>query len=207
KRQQGDVAGLLDGRGQTALVRHAHAGQTPRHDLAALGHKLSEQAVVLVVDGFDLLDAELANFLAPEVFATAFAATRPARSTRTRSAAISAAIGTIAGDFPGSCCRSGFVSHDAPQIGVVLKPCGERFLKWLCRRRSGFARGGLRGYSRGRGGLFTRLADLLDLVETLLLLVDAHGQELDDRFADPQTALELVDQAPAAFDNHQDVNA
>src|SRR6201986_5124399 len=69
KRQQRDIARLLDRRRQPVLVRSAHARQTPRHDLAALGHELPEQPVVLVVDVFDLLDAELTYFLAPEEFA------------------------------------------------------------------------------------------------------------------------------------------
>ena len=44
ERQQGDVARLLDRIGQAALVRRAYAGQTPRNDLARLGHKLPEAA-------------------------------------------------------------------------------------------------------------------------------------------------------------------
>src|SRR6516165_8039274 len=49
----------------------AHAGQATRHDLAALGHELPKQPVVLVVNIFDFLDAELANLLAPEKLASA----------------------------------------------------------------------------------------------------------------------------------------
>src|ERR1017187_2201105 len=78
ERQQRDVARLLDGIGQAALVRRAHAGQTPGNDFARLGHKLPEQAHVLVIHAIDLLDAELANFLAAEEFPSAFA-----RSART----------------------------------------------------------------------------------------------------------------------------
>jgi hypothetical protein len=40
ERQQSDIAGLLDGTRETALVRGADAGQTARHNLAALGDKL-----------------------------------------------------------------------------------------------------------------------------------------------------------------------
>ena len=36
KRQQGDVPGLLDGAGQTALVRGANTREPTRYDLAAL---------------------------------------------------------------------------------------------------------------------------------------------------------------------------
>ena len=62
------------------LVRRAYARQPPRHDLAALGDELPEHAVILVIDVFNFLDAELANFLAPEKLASAPAfARRPAR--------------------------------------------------------------------------------------------------------------------------------
>src|ERR1700757_1614059 len=73
-------------------MRRAHARQAARNDLAALGDELSEQPVVLVVDVFDLFDAELANLLAPEELASpgsAFAG----RSTRSASA--TAKSGTI----------------------------------------------------------------------------------------------------------------
>ena len=50
-------------------MRRANAGQSPRHDSSAFGHKLREQTNVLVVDSLDLFDAELANFLAAEIFA------------------------------------------------------------------------------------------------------------------------------------------
>ena len=66
KRQQGDIARLLDGRAQTALVRRAHTGQPARHNLPALRDKLREQAHVFVVDRFDLFGAELAHLLAAE---------------------------------------------------------------------------------------------------------------------------------------------
>jgi hypothetical protein len=42
KRQQGNVPRLLDGRSQPVLMRRTYAGQTPGHNLAALGHKLAE---------------------------------------------------------------------------------------------------------------------------------------------------------------------
>ena len=71
KRQQGDVAGLLDGAGQAALVRGANAGEPPGHNLAALGHKPLQQANIAVRDGVDLLGAELADLLAAEELAAA----------------------------------------------------------------------------------------------------------------------------------------
>ncbi len=79
KRQQGDVARLLDGIGQAALMRRAYAGQAARHDLAGFRYKLRKQPHILVVDTVDLLDAELANLLAPEEFPSAFA--RPSRAS------------------------------------------------------------------------------------------------------------------------------
>src|SRR5689334_13262490 len=67
ERQQGDVARLLDGIGQPPLVRGADAGNAARHDLAALGHEGVQQLHILVVDVVDLLDAEAAYLLAPEI--------------------------------------------------------------------------------------------------------------------------------------------
>src|SRR5579864_1542498 len=72
ERQQRNIARLLDGRGQPPLVRGAHAAQAAGHDLAAFGHKLREQTIVLVINGINLLHAELAHLLAAEVFASAF---------------------------------------------------------------------------------------------------------------------------------------
>ena len=71
KRQQGDVAGLLDGAGQSALVLGANAGEPPRHDLAALGHKSLQQPDIAVRNRIDLLGAELAHLLAAEKLAAA----------------------------------------------------------------------------------------------------------------------------------------
>jgi hypothetical protein len=74
ERQQRDVAGLLDGCAEASLMRSANSGQAARDDLAALGYEAGEQTNVLVVYGVDLLDTELADFLAAEEFASAFAA-------------------------------------------------------------------------------------------------------------------------------------
>src|SRR5260370_9579998 len=71
-------------------MRRAHAGQTPGHDLAAFGHELPEQTVILIVDVGDLFRAELADLLAPEKFAPTF--TR--RTARARTAAATKA-GTV----------------------------------------------------------------------------------------------------------------
>src|ERR1700686_3920360 len=74
-------------------MRRAHARQAPGHDLAALGDKLPEQPVIFVVDVGDLLGAELANFLAPEKLASAFAR----RSAGSGTATAAAEAGTVSG--------------------------------------------------------------------------------------------------------------
>ena len=48
-------------------MRRAHAGNAPRRDLAALGDERVQQPHVLVVDVVDLVDAEPAHLLAPEI--------------------------------------------------------------------------------------------------------------------------------------------
>jgi hypothetical protein len=75
KRQQGDIPGLLDGAGQTALVRGAYAGEPPGHDLAALGHKPLQQTDIAVGNSIDLLGAELADLLAAEELSAAAGST------------------------------------------------------------------------------------------------------------------------------------
>jgi len=93
ERQQGYIARLLDGPRQTALMRRAHAGQASRSDLAAFRHELRQQTDIFVIDRFDLFDAKLAHFLAPEEFTATFAgATGASASTRT---SWPAAVGTI----------------------------------------------------------------------------------------------------------------
>src|SRR5208337_712244 len=85
KRQQRDVPCLLDGAGQTALMRGANTGQPPRHNLAALGHKPLQQLYVAVGNGVDLLGAEPAHLLAAEeLAASAGPATGPACTARAR---------------------------------------------------------------------------------------------------------------------------
>src|SRR5260370_12496530 len=103
------------------LMRRAHAGQAPGHDLATLGHELAEQPVIFVVDVCDFLGAELADFLAPEKFTSAFArrtarAGTPTASAATKSGTVSSR--TLAerprGPIPG--CRWCFClfSHNPP---------------------------------------------------------------------------------------------
>src|SRR3979490_2678431 len=108
----------------------ANSCESPRNDLPALGDKPRQQAHVLVVDTFDLLGAELADLLTPEVFASAFA--RPAwASARTRTArptiaAFRAAI--TAASFQTRIARRGrcfrFFCHSAPsnfQLSLVAQ--------------------------------------------------------------------------------------
>src|SRR5690348_16167786 len=76
ERQQSDIARLLDSRGEPPLVRRAHAAEPPGHDLAAFRHELREQAIVLVINGVNLLHAKLAHLLAAEILASAFARDR-----------------------------------------------------------------------------------------------------------------------------------
>src|ERR1700680_4408931 len=94
KRQQSNVARLLDRRRKPPLMRSAYARQPTGHDLTALRDELPEHAVVLVVDVLDLFHAELADFLAPEKLASAFArwtaGTRTAPESRPRTGTIMA---------------------------------------------------------------------------------------------------------------------
>src|SRR5262249_33658598 len=95
------------------------------NDLPALRDELREQANVLVVDALDLLDAELANLLAPKILASTFArATRAAPWPRTtRSRALTVSFCWRASRFRGRCCCSRFFSHDAPQFFNAFQ-CG-----------------------------------------------------------------------------------
>jgi hypothetical protein len=69
KGQQGDIPGLLDGARQAALVRGADAGETPGHDLAALGDEALQKTDIAIRNCVDLLGTELADFFAAEELA------------------------------------------------------------------------------------------------------------------------------------------
>jgi len=73
KRQQSDVARLLDGTRQSTLMGGADAGKTPGYYLAPLGDKLLQQANIAIVDGIDFLDTEFADLLAAKELASAAA--------------------------------------------------------------------------------------------------------------------------------------
>jgi hypothetical protein len=82
KRQQSDVARLLDGPRQPPLMGGADAGEAPGYYLAPLGNKLLQQAYIAIVDGVDFLDTELANLLAAKELASAAAWTAGASTGR-----------------------------------------------------------------------------------------------------------------------------
>jgi len=88
KRQQCNVARLLDRQTQPALVRRAHSRQAARHNFAALGDELRQQANVFVIDRVYFLGAEFADFLATEKFPSAGSAFAPARAGRTPFSAV-----------------------------------------------------------------------------------------------------------------------
>jgi len=61
------------------------------------------------------------------------------------------------------------------------------------------------GSRRFGADLAARTAKSLYLRQALFFLVDAHGDELDDRFRDAKTTLEFQYYWPAGLDGHQDV--
>jgi hypothetical protein len=71
KGQQRDVARALDGHAQPALMPRANARHPARQNLPAFLHELRKNVRAFVVDEVHLLDAELANFLLPEILALA----------------------------------------------------------------------------------------------------------------------------------------
>jgi hypothetical protein len=64
-------------------MRRANAGQATGNDLAAFGNEGRKETDVLVVDAVDLIGAELADLLAPEEFASTFAAAGRASTAAT----------------------------------------------------------------------------------------------------------------------------
>ena len=87
--EQRDVARLLDGKRDATLVASADTGQPARNDLAPLGNEALQQAHIAVADRIDLLGAELADLLAPEEFAAAWATrTACAGTARARAGAM-----------------------------------------------------------------------------------------------------------------------
>jgi hypothetical protein len=62
KRQQSQVAGQFNGRGQHPLVFGAIPGHPAGYNLSAFGHEVAKTLIVFVIDLIDLLQAELAVF-------------------------------------------------------------------------------------------------------------------------------------------------
>jgi hypothetical protein len=77
-----NIPRLLDRTRQSALVRRAYTGQTARHNLPALGHKLLQQTNIPVRDRVNLLRAELAHLLAAEKFVPSTGPRRAATTAR-----------------------------------------------------------------------------------------------------------------------------
>jgi hypothetical protein len=71
KRQHCELSGSLEGHVERALVRGARASLAARLDLAALGQEAPQPGEVLVINVFDLVDAELANLAAGREFSAA----------------------------------------------------------------------------------------------------------------------------------------
>src|SRR5689334_22637157 len=179
-------------------MRCAHARKPPRNDLSALGNKLRQQSYVFVIDRLDLLDAKLADLLAAEVFTSALAA--PSRT----SAPLPVSVAWARALRRFGRCRcfwcSHFVSHRSPsrRYGHPRRTA-KSLLCWRYRRLTDRFRRGCRSCA----GFLSRLPDLLDLVEPLLLFINAHGDELDHRFGHAQTTLQFVDDRAVAFHRQQ----
>jgi hypothetical protein len=73
KRQQRNVPGLFDGSRNATLMRCADTRQPAGNDFPAFSDKALQQTHVAVRDCIDLFNAELANFLAAEKLAPAWA--------------------------------------------------------------------------------------------------------------------------------------
>src|SRR5258706_1930901 len=78
-----------------------------------------------------------------------------------------------------------------------------RCWSFRCRRRRRF----FRYCRRHRAHFLLRVAQLLDLVQTLLLFVDAHGEVLDHWLSNAQTALQFMHHRASALNRHQNVEA
>jgi hypothetical protein len=101
EREQGYVAGALDGYAQPALMARADAGHAARENFATLLDELREDVGAFVVDEVHLLDTEFADLLLAEILAFAAArapwpsaGTARATFTTTATAATGAAFAT-----------------------------------------------------------------------------------------------------------------
>src|SRR5690242_17209672 len=118
ERQQGDVAGALDGYAQPALMTRADSRHAARKNLAALLHELREDVRALVVDEIHLFDAELANFLLAEILTLA-AGTADGTSRATAARSAFAARATMAAAWTAVPARTAFAAR-RPTVSLCL---------------------------------------------------------------------------------------
>lgn len=93
---QGQMSCALDCNGQSALMLETRTCLAPAPDLAPIGQIAAQSAQVLVVNGFRLLQAETAHFLAsavPPSVSALPATTLPATTLPTAAPAISSRWG------------------------------------------------------------------------------------------------------------------
>src|SRR5579884_2391847 len=111
-------------------MRGADSREPARNNLATFGHELRQQPYVLIVHRVDFLDTELANLLAPEIFASAFTTAAAGTSAGPRAAGLMRRrrrgwSGTLFGrcrrrsSFVGS-----FVSHNSPSVILIYAVAG-----------------------------------------------------------------------------------
>ena len=118
KREQRELAGAFEGHIQRALMGGTGAGLAARLNLGAVGQETPQAPEILVVDLFDLVDAELADLATRGEFSAAAAATTAAELTgsASRSWASAAWSGRRAGHGHG--CTS-FLVEPSARSGYV----------------------------------------------------------------------------------------
>src|ERR1700738_1114676 len=148
-------------------MRSTDSGDAARRDLTALGDERVEELYFLVVDVVDLLDAEAADFLAPEILflrRDGFVSTR--RTLR-------------CGYWPSTFAFRHIVSPLLLRRGRARDGCARRWTSRFRRHRGCLRRSGRLGRSRRGRGLpgSALLASLLPLLDALHLFVNAHRDE------------------------------
>src|ERR1039457_70127 len=179
ERQQRDVPRLLDRVREPPLMRRAHARNAARHNLAPLRYEGVQHLHVLVVDIVDLLDAEPANLLAPEILFLLGGNRLVAAGGALRRAAWS----------------SFRFRHGLCLLRQARKG---RARYWSCCWWFGHLRRQrwLRGNRHGRGiqGALGRplVPFLFALVQPLQRFVNAYGEEFQNDVRNSQTALQFL---------------
>src|ERR1035438_8723218 len=180
ERQQRDVPRLLDRVRQPPLVRRAHARYTARHDLTPLRHAGVQHLHVLVVDIVDLLDAEPAYLLAPEILLLLGGNRLVAARGTLRRAAWS----------------SFRFRHGLCLLRQARKGRARYWSRcWWFRHRLRQGRLCRNRHGRGVQGALGRplVPFLLALVQPLQRLVDAHGEEFQNHVRNSQAAFQFLD--------------